>query len=122
MFHGIVHGIPWNPVSPHRWIVDGDGPPEVTRLRLSKVTELAVEYRLTATLATGIEWLSSQGLIESVEVPDADTRVDRVVQEYMANPVGGFVTVHQKVLRYDVPRRLIAIRGERWTPTRHLSE
>lgn len=121
VFHGIVHGVPSNRVSPHRWVVDVG-----TVLRKSpdfdwdEVTGLAVEYRLTATLATGIEWLSSQGLIEPVEIPDVDTRLDRVVQEYLANPVGGFVTVHQKVLRYDVPRRLIAIRGERWTPTRHL--
>lgn len=58
----------------------------------NKVTELAVDYRLSATLATGIEWLSSQGLIESVEVPDADTRLDRVVQEYLARSSRGMLS------------------------------
>jgi hypothetical protein len=117
IFHAIVHGVPWNEVSPHRWVVDVG-----TVLRKSpdfdwdKVTELAVEYRLTATLATGIEWLSSQGLVESVEVPDADTRVDRVVQEYLARSDKGIVS-SDKATYWDMPRRLVNLRGERFTPT-----
>ena len=116
VFHGIVHGIPWNRVSPHRWIVDVG-----TVLRKSpdfdwnKVTELAVDYRLSATLATGIEWLSSQGLIESVEVPDADTRLDRVVQEYLARSSRGMLS-SDKAMYWDIPRRLVKLRGERFTP------
>lgn len=111
VFHAIVHGIPWNPVSPHRWVVDVG-----TVLRNSpdfdwdKVTELAVEYRLAATLATGIEWLSSQGLVESVEVPDADTRVDRVVQEYLAKSNKGML-YSGKAKGWDIPRRLLLLRG-----------
>jgi hypothetical protein len=116
VFHGIVHGIPWNPVSPHRWIVDvGTVLRKSPDFDWSKVTELAVEYRLTATLATGIEWLSSQGLIESVEVPDADTRLDRVVQEYLARSSRGMLS-SDKAMYWDIPRRLVKLRGERFTP------
>lgn len=120
LFHAVIHGLPHNPVPPFRWIVDVG---TIVRRRPDfdpdRVTELASKLHMCALTATGLDWLSDNGVLPKVHIPNVDSPVDIAVQRaWLDNHPGRLVS--DKLYYWDSPRRLIALRDQQWTIQRHL--
>ncbi len=80
-YHVVTHGLPHSPTPSVRWAADA-----VLAYRSNpsfdwdEVQDFAGLFRMSSTLATGLEWLASEGFLPRIEIRDFDTDLDRVTQ------------------------------------------
>lgn len=121
VFHAITHGIPWSRATAHRWILDVAAMARTApAVDWDAVIEIAVRYRLTSTVATGMDYLSSLGVCDRMVVPDAESRADRLYQNHLAHPPVGWRSAMFAFV--ERPIRCVKMRDGRLTYRGYLAE